>query len=52
MNFLNYFVGGPHKAQPSGRKAVTQTINDGGSEADMQIKSTNSQSLSQASCDG
>jgi len=42
MNFLSYFVGGPHKAQPSGRKAVTQTINDGGSSADMQIKSAKS----------
>jgi hypothetical protein len=38
MNFLSYFVGGLHKAQPSGRKAVTQTINDGGSPADMQMQ--------------
>jgi hypothetical protein len=38
MNFLSYFVGGLHKAQPSGRKAVTQTINDGGSPADMQME--------------
>src|SRR5260221_903863 len=39
MNFLSYFVGGQRKAQPSGRKAVTQTINDGGSPADMQMGS-------------
>jgi hypothetical protein len=38
MNFLSYFVGGLHKAQPSGRKAVTQTINDGGSPPDMQME--------------
>jgi hypothetical protein len=38
MNFLSYFVGGLHKAQPSGRKAVTQTINDGGSLPDMQME--------------
>jgi hypothetical protein len=38
MNFLSYFVGGLHKAQPSGRKAVTQTINHGGSSPDMQME--------------
>jgi hypothetical protein len=38
MNFLSLFVGGPRKAQPSVRKAVTQTINDAGSPADMQME--------------